>query len=40
MRAIEPAMSLAQMIDEWNEISKALAESPRRRRSQLSKYFE
>jgi len=39
-RTIEPSMPLAQMIGEWNEISKSLAESPRRRLSQLSGYFK
>ena len=39
-RAIEPAMPLARMISEWNEISRSLAEPPRRRLSQLSNLFE
>jgi len=39
-RTIEPPMPLAQIIGEWNEISKSLAEPPRRRLSQLSGYFE
>lgn len=40
IRAIEPALPLAQAIDEWNEISRSLAEAPRRRLSQLSDYFD
>ena len=39
-RAIEPPMALTRMIGEWNDISKSLAEPPRRRLTQLSKYFE
>jgi hypothetical protein len=39
-RAIEPALPLAQAIEEWNEISRSLAEAPRRRLSQLSDYFD
>lgn len=39
-RTIEPPLPLAQTISEWNEISKSLAEPPRRRLSQLSSYFE
>jgi hypothetical protein len=31
MRSIEPALSLEQMIEEWNEISESLAEAPRTR---------
>ena len=39
-RAIEPLMPLAQIIGEWNDISSALAEPPRRRLPQLSEYFK
>jgi hypothetical protein len=39
-RAIEPALPLADVIDDWNEISKALAEPPRQRQLQLTEYFE
>ena len=39
-RALEPDLPLGRMIGEWNEISKSLAEPPRRRLSQLSGYFE
>ena len=38
-RAIEPTLPLAQVLDEWNEISQSLAERPRQRLSQLSGYF-
>lgn len=39
-RAIEPALPLADVIDDWNEISKSLAEPPRQRQLQLTEYFE
>ena len=39
-RAIEPALPLAQMIENWNAISQSLAEPPRRRMPQLAEYFE
>ncbi len=38
-RAIEPHLSLDEMIARWNEISKLLSESKRRRNYQLSNYF-
>ena len=39
-RTIEPALPLVRMISEWNTISRALAEPPRHRLSQLSGYFD
>ena len=39
-RAIEPAFGLADMLANWNEISECLAESPRKRKLQLSSFFE
>ena len=39
VRAIEPPLPLAQVIEQWNDISKSLAEPPRRRRPQLSRHF-
>lgn len=39
-RAIEPALSLQETVDEWNSIAQALAESPRERVDQLSGYYE
>lgn len=39
-RAIDPYLSLEDMIMNWNEISKLLAERQRARKSQLSRYFE
>ena len=39
-QAVEPALPLAQAIEEWNEISRSLAEAPHRRLSQLSDYFD
>ncbi|ODS31555.1 MAG: hypothetical protein SCARUB_03335 [Candidatus Scalindua rubra] len=38
-RAIEPHFALGDMITDWNEIAKSLAERPRGRNSQLSKHF-
>ena len=37
--SIEPALSLEQMIEEWNEISESLAESPRMRSNQVDACF-
>ena len=39
-RTIEPALPLARMVHQWHAISRALAEPPRRRLSQLSGYFD
>lgn len=39
-RAIEPHVSLQDMISDWNDIAKALAEPSRKRKSQLQQYFE
>ena len=39
-RTIEPALTLACMVQQWHAISRALAEPPRRRLSQLSGYFD
>ena len=38
-RAIEPALSLDDMIAGWNEITKMLAEGSRDRKPQVSQYF-
>jgi len=38
-RAIETHLPLAQVIDEWNEISRSLAEPPRRRLPQVTERF-
>ena len=35
-RAIEPCLPLAQVLVEWNDLSRALADRPRRRLSQLA----
>ena len=39
-RSIEPALPLVRMIGAWDAISRSLAEPPRRRLSQLSRYFD
>ena len=39
-KAIEPEFALEDMLTQWNEISEGLAESPRKRKAQLSKFFE
>ena len=38
-RAIDPCLPLTQVMVEWSDISRALAEPPRRRLSQLSEHF-
>ena len=38
-RAIEPHLPLAQVIDEWNQISKSLSEPPRQRLPQIAERF-
>ena len=38
-RAIEPYLSMEEMIARWNEISELLSESKRSRNNQLSQYF-
>ncbi len=38
-RVIEPDLPFEDMIMDWNGISKLLSESPRKRRSQVSRYF-
>ena len=38
-RATEPHLPLAQVIDEWNQISRSLFEPPRRRLLQIAEYF-
>ena len=38
-RAIEPALPIAQMIDHWHAISAGMAEPPRKRTSQVDRYF-
>lgn len=36
-RAIEPHLPLEEIIEDWNNISKLLSESPRKRNPQLNK---
>jgi hypothetical protein len=38
-RAIEPCLLLKDMFKGWSNISKSLAERPRIRNTQLTKYF-
>jgi len=38
-RAIDPPLPLARVIERWSDISKSLAEPPRRRRPQLEGCF-
>jgi hypothetical protein len=38
-RGIEPQLPLDQVIAEWNQISRSLAEPPRRRMLQIAKRF-
>jgi len=38
-RAIEPQLPLDQVIAEWNQISRSLAEPPCRRVLQIAKHF-
>jgi len=38
-RTIEPQLPLARVITEWNQIFRALAEPPRRRRPQITEHF-
>ena len=40
VRAIEPSLSLSQVIAEWNGISEDLADPPRLRLGQLQSYFD
>ena len=37
--AIEPPLSLEEMIARWNEIRELLSESKRKRNNQLSQYY-
>jgi len=39
-RAIEPSLPLAEVLSDWSDISKSLAERPRKRTIQLTNYFE
>jgi len=39
-RAIEPPLSLSEVLHDWNDLSKLLAERPRQRKIQLMDYFE
>ena len=39
VRAIEPHLSLAEVIDQWNQISKSLSEPSRRRLPQIAECF-
>ena len=36
-RAIEPALPLQSVLDQWTSIADGLAEAPRKRKSQMSK---
>jgi len=38
-RAIEPRLPLEDMISGWNDIAKLLSERPRKRSSQISRFF-
>jgi hypothetical protein len=38
-RAIDPHLSLAEVLASWNEISEELADPPRVRLAQLESYF-
>ena len=38
VQAVEPGLPLSQVIAEWNEISKSLADPPRRRLAQWDFY--
>jgi len=38
-RAVDPPLPLARAIERWNDISKSLAEPPRKRRPQLARFF-
>ena len=37
--AIEPRLTINEILERWNEISKLLSESKRKRNYQLSNYF-
>jgi hypothetical protein len=37
-QAVDPVLSLKEVLQGWRDISKALAESSRQRKPQLSKY--
>jgi len=39
-RAIEPVNSLQNTIENWSEITQALADTPRERVCQLAQYYE
>ena len=39
-RAVDPPMCLSRVIEEWNGISRALAEPHRHRSLQLAEFFE
>jgi hypothetical protein len=38
-RAVEPHLALKDMISEWNDIAKLLAERSRQRKSQISQHY-
>jgi hypothetical protein len=37
-RAIEPQLSLHELVTNWNQLAAALREAPRKRKSQEQKY--
>jgi hypothetical protein len=38
VRAIEPRLSLRELVEHWHELAAALRESPRKRKSQEQKF--
>jgi len=38
-QTVTPSMSLKKAIETWDQITRSLAESPRQRKSQISKYI-
>jgi hypothetical protein len=40
LRAIEPRLSLRELVENWHELAAALRESPRKRMSQAQKFFQ
>jgi hypothetical protein len=39
-RTIEPYMPLKDTLADWHRLSESLAERPRKRKAQLTEYFE
>jgi hypothetical protein len=40
VRAIEPRLSLRELVENWHDLAVALRESPRKRRSQAQKFLK